>query len=235
MSKSRPIIFKSEMVISILEGRKTQTRRILKPQLGGGWEFGTASETGIKYGWIRSPHPRRERFGVFIRRRVGTGAQRFEHSIIPCPYGQPGDRLWVREKFATHFIWDDLPPGHIDIQNHSDGFFYSDGTITSAGCEDHQRGKWRPSIHMPRFASRITLAITDVRVERLQDISEDDAQAEGAQPAFSYPGWDGVAASPSYRWGFQKLWQSINGPDSWDANPWVWVIEFKRVDQGGTP
>lgn len=230
MSQTRPIIFKDEMVRAILAGRKTQTRRALKLQLAGGWEFGTASEKGIKYGWIRSPHPLRERFGVFIRRAVGTGSQRFEHSIIPCPYGQPGDRLWVREKFATHFIWDDLPPSHIDIENHADGFFYGDGTLPG-GCEDHQRGKWRPSIHMPRFASRITLEITGVRVERLQDISEADARAEGCWYGKG-GGEPDPAVCPENH--FPTLWESINGPGSWDANPWVWVIEFKRIDQEPT-
>ena len=205
MSKEKPILFKDEMIRAILEGRKTQTRRIAR-------NVHFDSKYRAKWKAVRK----------HTEVSIDTPAAMLGDV---CPYGQPGDQLWVREKFATHFIWDDLPPGHIDIQNHSDGFFYADGTITNPGCEDHQRGKWRPSIHMPRFASRITLEITDVRVERLQDISAEDAKAEGVEP-FHLNGW---CDDQKFRGEFFNLWMEINGPDSWDANPWVWVIEFKQV------
>lgn len=116
-----------------------------------------------------------------------------------CPYGQSCDRLWVRETF-----W--------QPRDKSETLFKADGAIL--GC-----GKWKPSIHMPRWASRITLEIVSVRVERLNDISEQDARAEGAPPL----------DATGYRGGFFHLWQSINGHDSLDANPWVWVVEFRRL------
>ncbi len=135
----------------------------------------------------------------------------------PLPYGQPGDRLWVRE------TWHDA-----SSSLHSCALYRADGI-------DLHWGKWAPSIHMPRWASRITLEITSVRVERLQEISIEDAKAEGAwgpddsivQKVADYFGTDIFSANP--RKAFQMLWESINGPDSWAANPWVWAIEFKRV------
>lgn len=135
----------------------------------------------------------------------------------PLPYGKPGDRLWVRE------TWHDA-----SSSLHSCALYRADGI-------DLHWDKWTPSIHMPRRASRITLEITSVRVERLQEISIEDAKAEGAwgpddsiaQKVADYFGTDIFSANP--RKAFQMLWESINGPDSWAANPWVWAIEFRRV------
>ena len=133
----------------------------------------------------------------------------------PLPYGQPGDRLWVRETF-----------GHFECNQHfkpgCNVYYRADGN-----CLELE--PWRPSIHMPRWASRITLEITSVRVERLQDISEADAQAEGAPFELGELERLILGAKAKYRSGFCRLWQSINGPGSWDANPWVWVVEFQRV------
>lgn len=177
--KERPILFSAPMVRAILEGRKTQTRRVIKPQpeshldpdsVKGAWESG------------------------FID--------------VKCPYGQPGDRLWVRETFA----W--LPDGLNADQNHGRYHYRADGDLAV---------KWQPSIHMPRIASRITLRIKDVRVERLQDISDADALAEGVDQTNT--SIRGYAAER-----FKRLWSSINGADSWHSNPWVWVIEFKKVE-----
>ena len=134
----------------------------------------------------------------------------------PLPYGKPGDRLWVRE------TWHDA-----SSSLHSCALYRADGI-------DLHWDKWTPSIHMPRWASRITLEITSVRVERLQDISEADALAEGI-PSIDTPGaWTlPIPANPNlpaiYLGAFCKLWESINGPGSWAANPWVWAIEFRRV------
>ena len=125
-----------------------------------------------------------------------------------CPYGQPGDRLWVRETFGHFERNENFAPG-------CEVFYRADGE--SLAVE-----RWRPSIHMPRWASRITLEVTGVRVERLQDISEADATAEGVS---AIPD-EMRRATP--RCDFQALWQSINGPDSWAANPWVWIVEFRR-------
>lgn len=133
----------------------------------------------------------------------------------PCKYGSPGDFLWVRETWCESFASDD------DSIN---GFCYR---ATNNGPDP---AKWRPSIFMKRAASRITLEITEVRVERLQDISEKDAKAEGV----SKPDTDAPFEKPSLRGGYWLLWDSINGrtgPKSWDANPWVFVISFKRVPQ----
>ena len=142
-----------------------------------------------------------------------------------CPYGQPGgDRLYVRETWAAPHAYDHLPPRLIP----------QDARIHYAATEDRGGLLWRPSIHMPRWASRILLEVTGVRVERLNDISKADAIAEGAPP--SHPSIDRVSAEYGHadfsRSWYAQLWDQINGAGSWDANPWVWVIEFKRLEGG---
>ena len=147
-----------------------------------------------------------------------------------CPYGQPGgDRLYVRETWAAPHAYDHLPPRLIP----------QDARIHYAATEDRGGLLWRPSIHMPRWASRILLEITEVRVERLQEISEADAKAEGAD-CLTWSGIEGTAAdlidwplkevAHPHRNGFAVLWESINGPESWNANPFVWVVTFRRID-----
>jgi hypothetical protein len=210
VSNEKPILFKDDMIRAILEGRKCQTRRLLKPQPeqpGPGYYF-DAYNGGPQWNWWDKDH----------RQHLGQ--------IFKCPYGKPGGRLWVRETWCAV---DDT-----DLN----GDRWVDYRATPKYSAEHPAGwenapdspealKWRPSIHMPRWASRITLEITDVRVERLQDISAADAKAEGvARPDLN--GWCDEGKWVSQ---FAWLWQSINGPDSWDANPWVWVIEFKRIDQ----
>ena len=149
-------------------------------------------------------------------RRVCKGQRELSNvhdfQIDRCPYGQLGDRLWVRETWLRHSV--NVPNDYLYRADHPD-----DGTIGPA------HGGWKPSIHMPRWASRITLEITDVRVERLQDISARDAWAEGITPS---PDVD-----PYHE--YRDLWESINGPGSWDANPWVWAVSFKRIDAARTP
>mgnify|MGYP001282234237 CR=1 FL=1 len=236
--KERPILFNAEMVRALLDGRKTQTRRTVKPRveelirchagdpgeecevsfLHNTWQDDDRKEHGPEWLCYAEDCP--------------------EEGVIPigqCPYGQPGDRLWVRETWQGPLL--------------EEGGDYPDGYHSPECCEyaadggpapefvtpdDEVVQRWRPSIHMPRWASRITLEIVSVRVERLQEISEEDAKAEGIRRQqttgwFSVPGVDG--AGTSARAAFALLWQSINGPDSWDANPWVWVVEFKRVDE----
>lgn len=191
--KERPILFSGPMVRAILDGRKTQTRRVMKPQPEYRakrklqWSWGTRQ-------WLNGHTP----------------TDHCKHCSMwnsENPYGQPVDRLWVRETFA--------------VCADNNIFYKADGK------PDPWDGiKWKPSIHMPRKASRITLEITGVRVERLQDISPTEACKEGifedgnycSEPPLPYP----VAT-------FKKLWNSINGPGSWVANPWVWVIEFKKL------
>ena len=127
-----------------------------------------------------------------------------------CPYGQPGDRLWVRETFGHFERNENFAPG-------CEVFYRADG-------ESLAMEPWRPSIHMPRHASRITLEIARVRVERLRDCNEVDAIAEGAPWAAC-----GAPQEGSHKAGFAQLWEQINGHGSWEANPWVWVIEFRRL------
>jgi len=211
MTTERPILLKDEMVRAILDGRKTQTRRVAN-------NVYFDSKYRAKWKAVRK----------HTEVSIDTPAAMLGEV---CPYGQPGDRLWVRE---THHV----PGGYLEadlideIRNgvsspESLGVTYRADAPSLKPCD----GGWTPSIHMPRWASRITLEITDVRVERLNDISADDAKAEGvAAPALN--GWcDDNKWVSQFAW----LWSSINGAGSWDANPWVWVIEFKRIPQEATP
>lgn len=194
----RPILFSGEMVRAIIAGRKTQTRRIVKPQPD-------CRVDGELY-WNVGGH------------RLRPTAT----NPIRCPYGQPGDRLWVRETWRRAYA-----PG-----NGSTGVIYRADAPRALGMDEYStRHAWHPSIHMPRLASRITLEIVSVRAEWLNDISEADAMAEGGPP--STPSIDRISREFGYedfpRSWFAQLWESINGPGSWEANPLVWRIEFRRV------
>lgn len=215
----RPILFSAPMVLALLAGTKTQTRRLVKPQPG---------EDGTNVYGIDATQ------AAVIRKAWK-------------PYALPGDRLWVKETFAPceaqirkgHFHYRaDGAVGHRVSTNGGDVWWERTGHTT--GLADHsllgvwlaEPSKWKPSIFMPSEASRITLEVTAVRVERLQAISEEDAVAEGIElspggPWRAYDAEGGCCyeAVESYR----SLWTSINGADSWTANPWVWVVEFKRV------
>lgn len=215
--KERPILFSGPMVRAILDGTKTQTRRIVKPQ----------------------PHFER-RFagdGLVLHKKKHDQTTSIYSPLIAdhCPYGQPGDRLWVRETWQK--------------AGGDTGYWYA-ATDSEADDGASPVSRWKPSIHMPRWASRINLLITGVRVERLQDIWNNDTAciAEGieempsekAGPEWRWwrnytpgNGWTGDGGKPD-RLGhpgnsFATLWKSINGADSWDPNPWVWVVEFKVV------
>ncbi|AZQ55978.1 hypothetical protein [Burkholderia cenocepacia] len=219
----RPILFSGPMVRAILEGRKTQTRRLIAQQPVDGWDF----DVPPQFGCITSPYPKKGRFGAFIRHGVGTDFPSFD--LIPSPYGMPGDRLWVRE---THLNWWKLDEANPDGPR----VFSHVAAYAADGYELQFGEKWIPSIHMLRAASRITLEITGVRVERLNDCTEDDARAEGGE-AIGITFRHDVDGKPRlidssggpYRDGFRILWESINGPGAWDANPWVWVVEFRRI------
>lgn len=222
-TKERPILFSGPMVRAILEGRKTQTRRIV----GKG---NSVVGTGVPWDWLSFEPPWPDHCSLYPDGRPAEGGQ---YLHVPCkphpddpqtdkhwtvhrvyPRIEPGMRLWVRE---AHYVWSagnkDGSGKRIDYQ----------ATEPDAPCS------WTPSIHMPRWASRITLEVTAVRAERLQEISEEDAEKEGARAAFSFPGWEGVSSKPRHRWGFRELWESINGEGSWDVNPWVWNVCFKVV------
>lgn len=166
-------MFSTPMIQAILDGSKTQTRRIVKP------------------------HPS-------------------SLDNLKCPYGQSSDRLWVREAWSTAIA----------------------DYIYKADYEKHpSNGVWKPSIHMPRIASRIDLEIIDVRLERLQDISEQNALTEGIKPIKDDRGWNKYTIqmplasynAPTAKEVFEMAWDAINGEGSWDKNPWVWVINFRRI------
>lgn len=196
--KERPILFSSAMVRAILDGRKVQTRRIVKPRADK--DFGRNC--------VLQPRE--------IAAEVNAG--NYRNSV----HGEPGDRLWVKETFAPLHGWVENGKRFYDQPFEGGPENYVEYAATN---ETDWEGPWRPSIFMPRLASRITLEITGVRVERLNAISADDCIAEGLQSSLREN--DAVC---DLRDQFSALWQSINGPNSWDANPYVWVIEFKRID-----
>lgn len=202
--KARPILFSAPMIRALRDGRKTQTRRIVKPQ-----PFADDSVAGWavidRAGSIRRWHP--------------------ALAEMDCPYGKPGDLLWVRENG-----WERPERTPQMMREGADTwapYYYDADGLTDA--ENEQFKAWgfkrRPSIHMPRWASRITLRLTDVRVERLQDISIIDARAEGVREdrvVVGVPERDPRALFPD-------LWNSINGAGAWDINPWVWALSFDVI------
>jgi hypothetical protein len=237
--KERPILFSAPMVRALLDGSKTQTRRVVKlppaPDHLGEWRATT----------IGGPDGGRTAAGNTVPLQGAIWHTRTGKTLC-SPYGQPGDRLWVRE---THFAFGRWETRY-SAKKGRDEWHFVDMTIECekaylyeadrprpqplAGKRDGgATPKWwkRPAIFMPRAASRIDLEGTSVRVERLQDISQADARAEGAPP--SHPSIDRVSREFGYadfpRSWYAQLWEQINGAGSWSANPWVWVVEFKRV------
>jgi hypothetical protein len=229
--KERPILFSGQMVRAILDGRKTQTRRIVKPQpspsLGLHPDYNDVAKIGRNG---RKP----DQYGIFDGEKC-----------IPCPYGAPGDRLWVRETFR-HVAVGQVPSVQYGFAYQADGAMKLNPATTLVGFRpsgplhiSSEPIRWRPSIHMPRWASRITLEIKYVGVERLHDIDIDDIAHEGLQstefmPKLKWAPMDGYIHGDDHeavRDGWRRLWESINGADSWAANPYVWVIEFKRIEQ----
>ncbi|MFG6159674.1 hypothetical protein ACGTNG_12780 [Halomonas sp. 1390] len=228
--KERPILFNDEMVRALLDGRKTQTRRLLKPQPGTTPDDypGAPGHWWPCNGVGSMVHVERE-----LQNQAG-GWEGFAGTV--CPYGQPGDRLWVREAHALVPITAYAQSIGVDIAQDPDDDY--EAAIYRTGWERSTSGfRWRPSIHMPRWACRLLLEVTDVRVERLQDTTEADARAEGAAfhdgMGVGHSGWrhDQKEVHEDARSSFARLWKSINGDGSWDANPWVWVLEFRRIDQ----
>ena len=231
----RPIPLDGPEVRGVLAGTKTQFRRVVK--LVGA---DVIEERVVGSGEATSEEP----WPFSATWSHGDDGSPW----YACPFGAPGDRLWVRETWAAHWMYDDVPPtearsGREDLRD-TDNLWFSAGALedaigtTTSGrerCPASLRGKWRPSIHMPRWASRITLEVTGVRVERLQAISATDAISEGIERDGRL--WKGYRPERGPAWrqhmspvrSFESLWESINGEDSWALNPWVWVVEFKRV------
>ncbi|HDY9090156.1 TPA: hypothetical protein RRI82_002566 [Klebsiella pneumoniae] len=238
--KERGMIFNSEMVRAILDGRKTQTRRLVK---------GTDGAVKFCKEWDING----EEIFVVLGEKDHTGMNPVL-GAISCPFGAVGDRIWVREAYRFPASLDDVSPTGVGEMAVATGYrkpwaptFYEfTGTFSDGwkGFETTPKvsdaGKLRPSIHMPRWASRILLEITDVRVERLNTISEEDAKAEGIDMEALYDSQDcydciadhNMTGRPTVIGAFKYLWESIYGEESWKANPWVWVIEFKRVEGG---
>jgi hypothetical protein len=204
--RERPMLMSAPMVRAILAGRKTQTRRVVKDAPDGAVRAEMLPQVGPDER-VHFPY----RVGFFSAdglRGLGT---------VRCPYGQPGDGLWVKETWAnaTDAVGTKF----------SDPVLYRADFVGDDGSAWWRRGalfggNWRPSIFMPRWASRLTLEVTSIRVERVQDISEEDARAEGCDPG---------SAPVSARWHFEALWSEINGADAWNENPFCWVIAFRRV------
>jgi hypothetical protein len=228
--KERPIIFSAPMVRAILDGRKTQTRRIVKPQ----------------------PEPKEHEPGKHWWRSAAAqmmvdveGFLIGDDETVPgcfCPYGNIGDRLWVRETVCIldrdHW-WDSTEPkDHLYSLNtpRRNGCAYR--SETDSDGESIRKGygyKWTPAIHMPRWASRLTLELTEVRVQRVQDIGHDGRRAAGVMAEGITPEqiaieqkWFHPDDAPAIA--FSRLWESVNGKGSWSRNDWVWAITFRRVE-----
>jgi hypothetical protein len=204
MSRELPVIFSAPMIKAILAGTKTQTRRAIKPQptleaKSAGVIHSSSDSNGL-WAWLDSADL--------------TEAGFTKDKAFRCRYGAPGDTLWCRETWrpAPEFLSQCAGPRDIRY-------------AASVSEAEWATSKWRPSIHMPRWASRITLRVTDIRIERLNDISSEDAAAEG------WPGPDdggSIRSSYPIAW-YAGLWEQINGADSWARNDWVWSVTFKRA------
>lgn len=214
----RPVLFSGPMVRSILSGAKTRTRRVMKPQ------------PELKGGTMLSPTRQRVITAYWHWKDEWWWSDPQPSTIAKCPYGIAGDSLWLRETWsyitkAKNEYYDQMRPDGCPVEM----LYRADGYEIPAN--------WSPSIHMPRWASRITLEVTGVRVERVQDISEYDAEQEGIKVSHYYcdEGTD-LDPTPIHRCDpvgkFRELWDSLNANRGfgWDANPWVWVVEFKRID-----
>jgi len=216
----RPIIFSAPMVQALLAGRKTQTRRIISgvpmfsAEYDKEWRPNVLPPSGSlphEWSWWEGP---------------AHGPSLYHKARLPYA---PGDRLYVREAFRFDAEWDGCKPSVFD---RADAILYDADAAQMKGLwgDPFKPGRLRPSIHMPRWASRITLAVTEVRVQRLNDISEADAKAEGAGYEMNDLGFSPISGQPhgcrSFRAGFARLWNSIHGPAAWDANRWVVAISF---------
>lgn len=245
--KERPILFSGEMVRAILNGRKTQTRRVVKPQPEYHVDAGIMETYPRVCGpeWFEpvvidrhgEEQPGEEVFGIY--------SEDGEYGC-KCPY-PPGTRLWVRETWLEldkEHWWDSSQPKEATYLTgehwgeRKNGIAYRASTDTEGDDIRREYGyKWRPSIFMPRWASRITLEVTEVRVEKLNSISEEDARAEGIVTKWLQRGKDGELSEWCDRYGntaiklFRELWDSINGKKHpWESNPWVWAYTFKRTE-----
>jgi len=221
--KERPILFSGPMVRAIRENRKTQTRRVCRAN-GGQWK----GRVPLDILPMNTPNE-----WVGLMERDPNHGQ-----VFTCRYGQPGDRLWVRETWGIgtrpcpHHGWYDgieyrADEAYLEDEHDILPCYKADEQYWE-WLDERQTGKWKPSIHMPRWASRITLEVIGVRVERLQEISRSDCKSEGMGPLLAVPETTEIQWDYIYRHKFGQLWDSINGKKHpWESNPWVWVIEFQ--------
>ena len=223
--REHPLIMKGPLVRATLEGRKTQTRRPLRNQPPSGYHL------------VRVCGPWAE---------FENDAPTLAKYSTKSPLGETGDRLWVRETFAIVHPCRDCEAGYVDDikqpsvipKDNAGGYWVPWYRSDWKGDDDTERGfQWTPSIHMPRWASRIVLPLMSIRVERVQDITEEDAKAEGVEPVLmrgigSYPEWmrPTMREVGGHQKAFELLWKQIYGDASWDANPWVWVAEWKDIE-----
>jgi hypothetical protein len=244
MIKERPILMSAPMVRAILEGRKNQTRRIVKSKNNVHGYNSVSLVSKEEYNDEIAPELEgnvvaKKPMALFYRGPIND-------LDIECPYGNLGDRLWVRESFKKWCIdgTDTVEDGWWTVRYRADNNIQehcatwdccaTDDSPTEVGCEK-EPDIWTPSIHMPRWASRILLEITGIRVERLQDISWDDCLSEGILQKqehdytvyFDYLKNDYLASNPKES--YQSLINKINGPETWEQNPWVWVVEFRTT------
>lgn len=217
MIKEIPILFSTEMVREIIAGHKTQTRRVMKPQIKdcnhSAFTEATWKDQPTKWSEMALSHGRAycELCGNGVEGAKDLGG-------IKCPYGKPGDLLWVRESWRNFII--------------GGGVGYKADVLSNSTL------KWKPSIHMKKEHARIWLKVNNVKAERLHDITERDVCAEGAGAnvrQFNLYGSDAEGRRKIYRYHFQFLWEKINGKESWRSNPWVWVIDFKVLSTIGKP
>jgi hypothetical protein len=236
--KEKPILFSTPMVQAILEGRKTMTRRIVKTTQNG-WnaqnmEFVKSENIAESFFINRTASPSLKKeltgFHAFFKDNES------DHKLgTMCKYGQPGDVLWVRETWCLPSLYDGFEKD----------FYFKAGFSPSDIKDKNASGLYKPSIHMPKAAARIWLQVEEIRVERLRDITEKDAIDEGMKFHNLFGEWGGVVAHPKvknhFNWysnpvdAFMNLWITINGQESYKANPWVWVVKFKVLSTTGKP
>jgi len=215
MRKEKPILFKTEMVQAILAGKKTMTRRV----------FPLKHYPADNYGDLSRSVP--EIRGKYQFLRLENGHE--YGGPINCPYGKVGDILWVRETWAE---WKGINcPCNYDCNCEKFMYKADPDTDFANDCESpEERVRWKPSIHMPRSAARLFLKVKDIRVERLQFMTDEDCEAEGVRPSIDGNAKDWREDENGWHRTFRQLWDSIN-PGGWDLNPWVWVVEFERVEE----
>ena len=249
--REHPILMQGPLVRATLEGRKTQTRRPVKPWLGRNpplWSRLLNQDGKPDFDWGELLYYGQDEDSL----RHGFGFDDSGHgdtendAWLASPMGQAGDRLWVRETFAIVHPCRDCEAGYVDDikqpsvipKDNAGGYWVPWYRSDWKGDDDTERGfQWTPSIHMPRWASRIVLPLMSIRVERVQDITEEDAKAEGVEPVVmrgigSYPEWmrPTMREVGGHQKAFELLWKQIYGEASWDANPWVWVAEWEDIE-----